>query len=123
MVNLDRVKTGDTVIIETTVFVDNSSGYIGLDVAAIRNWDGNVPSNIKVLKHKSKAIDEPTGFGAMVRGTEAVTGVTHVFLNTGLPVSPWVLKKNGIRYSWEEVIAYFINVQVINTGLEQEVKD
>lgn len=118
MVDLNNVKSGDTLVVEIEVISWDDPG-IYLKTGVVRHSHGAVNSQVKVLDHKPKPIDEPMGIGAVVRGT---WHQEYTFVRTGnSPNRPWevVLSTpsiNGADYPFRALVANCPDLKVLSEG-------
>lgn len=120
MIDLDNVKSGDTLVVEVEV-VSNGDPGIYLKTGVVRNLQGTLNSEVKVLGHKPKPIDEPMGIGAVVRGT---WGQEYTFVRTGNnPHRPWEVvlstpEINGVNYAFKTLVANCPDLKVLSEGYD-----
>lgn len=118
MVNLDSVKTGDTLVVEVPVYV-YASGSIEFEYTDVRYGYDEPFGNIKVLEHKPKPIKEPTGLGAVVKVKEGSTGLEKQIVRVSATDSLWMLTSYpGDPLDWDSIVEIHDVVEVVSTGVD-----
>lgn len=118
MVNLDSVKTGDTLVVEVPVYV-YASGSIEFEYTDVRYGYDEPFGNIKVLEHKPKPIKEPTGLGAVVKVKGRATGLERYIVRVSATDSLWAFTLYpGEPHNWSSIVATHDMVEVVSTGVD-----
>lgn len=120
MVNLDDIKTGDTLVVEVAAFV-YGNGTIEMDcgTVSIRDYCGDVNDDIRVLSHQPKAIDEPTGLGAVVKVKGNNTGLEKYIVRVSATDSLWAFTLYpGEPHNWSSIVATHDMVEVVSPGVD-----
>lgn len=120
MVNLDEVRTGDTLVVEVPVMV-YPSGIIEFKYHTVRTGHDRPSDKIKVLGHKTAPIDEPKGIGAVVklRSKTLSNSYQYFIVNSGNSNSSWSMNGySNLNSTWDEWMKEYYVVEILSPGVE-----
>lgn len=123
MVNLDDIKTGDTLVVEGVAYVSDDDDFIGLTHSVIRDL-GTTDGMLKVISHTPQPpqpIPEPTGIGAVVKVQKRNMSTTYqyIIVNSGSSRKPWFMKGyNQVSDTWENWMAQYDVIEVLSPGVD-----
>lgn len=121
MVNLDNIKTGDTIVVEGVAYVSDDNYFIALTDSAIRDRYGKTDGMLKVISHTPEAMAEPTGIGAVVKLRPKTGNHPHqyIIVNSGSSYQPWFMRGyNNLGYTWEDWMETYDAVEILSPGIE-----
>lgn len=126
MVNINDVKKGDLLTLRgevTTVKYPDEWGSAHVDLDNIIrvhfDSDGDIAGDIEIIGHDPKAIDEPTGLGAVVKVKGDSTGLEKYIVRVSATDSLWAFTLYpGEPHNWSSIVATHDMVEVVSTGVD-----